>query len=454
MEFTYNGMVRYGFGFANPNHAATLIVMLIVAIWTIRLEIRNRLLKYLFFTLELLLYTALFYTYSRTGILALASSALLFWGVRYFILKPKQIEAFQGKYFLQYAFYFLTILTVFFYSGISKRVVNSFILHDKSISNRFDVWQGGLNMLIDMPLGTGTGLSGKIYTLFYLPAHSSLGYRTLINSFLTFWVEQGVLISSALLLGAIFTLIAAWSLVCKPETVEFHKQVIVTCISIILTGTICGMLSTCFDVSLNFDSINNILQYLTFVLWLSCFIIIVITAINYRRLVPMQKLMMNTVLCFIILVIVAFLNILFIPHKQARFICPNTGLLTTADADSPNILIIPDFNMNLKDQFFTMTKYFKDKKQTFVISENMNIRGLLKKQKFDIIVLYGTSCGLVNTIDFTGETTLFCPKTLTFSDDINQKNIDKIYLKYYDENGNNFFWENYLKNTEKIVYIK
>ncbi len=454
MEFTYNGMVRYGFGFANPNHAAVLITMLIVVMWAIRLETRKPWLKYLLLIFELFLYTALFYTYSRSGIIALAASALLFWGTRYLIPKPKSVKSFQKKNFLQYVFYTLAVLSVFFYSGISNRIINNSIMQDKSIGNRFDVWQGGLKMLIDMPLGTGTGLSGKIYTLFYLPVNSSLGYRTLINSFLTFWVEQGVITSSLLLLGATFTLAAAWYLMCKTEVAKFHKRVIATCLSVILAGTICGILSTCFDISLNFDSINNILQYLTFVFWLSCFTIIIAATIHYRRFVPMQKLMMNAGLCFIIMVIIAFLNVLFIPKKQTRFICPDTGFIATADTGIPNTLIIPDFNTDLKDQFFTMSKYFKDKKQTFVVSEDINIQKLLKKQKFDIIVLYGESCSLVNTLNFATKISLFCPEMLTLNDEGYKKNIDKVYLKYYDENGNNFLWENYLKNTEKIVYIK
>jgi len=454
MEFTYNGMVRYGFGFANPNHAAVLITMLIVVMWAIRLETRKPWLKYLLLIFELFLYTALFYTYSRSGIIALYASAMLFWGARYLILKPKSAKTFQKKNFLQYAFYALAVLAVFFYSGISNRIINSSILQDKSISNRFDVWQGGLKMLLDMPLGTGTGLSGRIYTLFYLPAHSSLGYRTLINSFLTFWVEQGIFISSVLLLGAIFTLIAAWFLVCKTEVTEFHKRVIVTCLSIILAGTICGMLSTCFDVSLNLDSINNLLQYLTFVFWLSCFIVIIAAVIHYRRFVPMQKILMNTSLCFIIMIIITFLNVFFMPRKQARFTCPDTGLIATADTSGSKTLIIPDFDADMKDQFFTMAKYFKDKKQIFVVSGDINIQKLLKKQKFDIIVLYGTSCSLINTLDFATKISFFCPEMLTLNNEGYKKSIDKVYLKYYDENGNNFLWENYLKDTEKIVYIK
>jgi hypothetical protein len=33
MEFTYHGLVRYGFGFSNPNHAATLFAMVLSLFW-------------------------------------------------------------------------------------------------------------------------------------------------------------------------------------------------------------------------------------------------------------------------------------------------------------------------------------------------------------------------------------------------------------------------------------
>lgn len=167
----------------------------------------------------------------------------------------------------------------------------------------------------------------------------------------------------------------------------------------------------------------------------------------------MQKLLVHVGLCFVFVVLAASFSILFIPRKQAQFICPEAGLVATTPTGSFNILIVPDFNADLKDQFFTMAKYFKNKKQTFVISEDMDIRGLLKKQEFDCIVLYGTACSLINTLDVATKISLFCPGG-TLIDDIEQKNINKIYLKYYDENGNNFIWENYLKNTKKIVYIR
>ena len=33
MEFTYHGLVRYGFGFDNPNHAVALFAMVLPLFW-------------------------------------------------------------------------------------------------------------------------------------------------------------------------------------------------------------------------------------------------------------------------------------------------------------------------------------------------------------------------------------------------------------------------------------
>lgn len=456
MQFTYEGMVRYGFGFANPNHAAALIVMLIVTLWTIRLETGNGGANHWFCVFELILCAALFYTYSRAGTLALAVSAVLFWGLRYSVLPPGTGAARRKKYILPYVLYGAIILSVYFYSGISRRNLNSFILPDKAIGNRFEIWRGGLKMLADMPLGTGTALSGRIYTLFYLPAASSLGYRTLINSFLTFLVEQGILISGLLLFGMLFTAAASGRLLRNPEIGRFPKQLMIGCLAAIAAGLVCGMLSTCFDISLGLDSTNNVLQGLTFIFWLNGFIMLMVVEIYYYRFVPVKRLSVQTGLGLAGLIIIGLLYCSFISRDRTRFSCPGPGLVATrTDSANVNVLIVPDFNLNLKDQFHTVAEYFRKGKLTFVVSEDMKLKNLLKRQQFDIIVLYGASCSMANTLEiFAARMVLFCPRVFDLAHKVYRNNIARIYLKHDDEKGNNFFWENYPGGPAKTVYIK
>ncbi|MEI8248410.1 MAG: hypothetical protein WCI51_21450, partial [Lentisphaerota bacterium] len=78
MEFTYHGMIRYGFGFFNPNHAAALITCLLPFCWSIRLLLKNKAAVYPAVAAEILLYLALIFTYSRTGFIAVLVEGLIF----------------------------------------------------------------------------------------------------------------------------------------------------------------------------------------------------------------------------------------------------------------------------------------------------------------------------------------------------------------------------------------
>ena len=42
MEFTYDGMVRQGFGFYNPNHAAAVICAVFPFLWTAWFHFKNK----------------------------------------------------------------------------------------------------------------------------------------------------------------------------------------------------------------------------------------------------------------------------------------------------------------------------------------------------------------------------------------------------------------------------
>ncbi|MDD5698848.1 MAG: hypothetical protein PHH77_09565 [Victivallaceae bacterium] len=80
MEFTYHGLVRCAYGFANPNHAAALITLLLPFLWALRVYFRRALLKYAVFGVESVLYVALISTYSRTGFFTALLSVACFWG--------------------------------------------------------------------------------------------------------------------------------------------------------------------------------------------------------------------------------------------------------------------------------------------------------------------------------------------------------------------------------------
>ena len=67
MEFTYDGMVRWGFGFYNPNHAAALFAALLPFLWAAWERFPRPVCRIPVAVATLLTFTALALTFSRTG---------------------------------------------------------------------------------------------------------------------------------------------------------------------------------------------------------------------------------------------------------------------------------------------------------------------------------------------------------------------------------------------------
>ena len=173
MEFTYDGMVRLGYGFYNPNHAAALICALLPFLWEWCSRTEQKLIRIAPILLTLLLTAALIFTFSRTGIAVMILEALL-----YGALKRKINWKWIG------AFAVVTLILVFL-SGVWMR----FRL-DGAVMNRPKIWLAGLQLFAVNPLGVGGGNSGKLATAFLLP--DGIQCRTLVNSHLTFLVEYGI----------------------------------------------------------------------------------------------------------------------------------------------------------------------------------------------------------------------------------------------------------------------
>lgn len=174
MEFTYEGLVRYGFGFYNPNHAAALICAVLPFVWLLFLQ--TQFWKNLFgFLLSAILVCALTMTYSRSGIVVLALEAVVF------------LAATRVKSWKPFAILGVVIVGLAVLLGVSERFTI-----DASASNRLQIWQAGLSIFAANPFGVGLGNSGKIATAFLLP--DGINCRTLVNSHLTLLCEYGIFI--------------------------------------------------------------------------------------------------------------------------------------------------------------------------------------------------------------------------------------------------------------------
>lgn len=167
MEFTFDGIVRHGFGFYNPNHAATLICAVFPFLWGWK--------KYAWigWFLTFLLTVPLVMTYSRTGVLVLGFEL-----AAYFIISKTK----NWKLIAAIASGILLILLV---GGIFGR----FAL-DKAVTNRPEIWLAGLKLYAANPLGVGLSNSGMIVSNFML---ENIQCRTLVNSHLTLLTEFGMI---------------------------------------------------------------------------------------------------------------------------------------------------------------------------------------------------------------------------------------------------------------------
>ena len=169
MEFTYNGLARWGFGFCNPNHAAAAICAILPFLWGWRR------LSWVGWLLSLALLIPLSLTYSRTGF-AVAAIEVLMWAV---LSGGRKV-----------ALAFVAVLaTVAVAGGVAMR------FHpDAAAMNRLSIWWAGFRLAAANPFGVGFGNSGLLASSFML---DGIECRTLVNSHLTLLAELGWIVGAA-----------------------------------------------------------------------------------------------------------------------------------------------------------------------------------------------------------------------------------------------------------------
>lgn len=176
MEFTYEGFVRYGFGFYNPNHAAAFICAILPFVW-IALFQKAYWQKILGSLLSIILIFALAFTYSRAGVLV-------------FILEALAFAFYFGK---KYWKVYCAIGVVLIFSLLISSAMGRFTF-DAAASNRIEIWLAGLRLFLGNHLGVGLGNSGEIASAFLLP--EDIEIRSLVNSHLTLLCEFGFIVGA------------------------------------------------------------------------------------------------------------------------------------------------------------------------------------------------------------------------------------------------------------------
>jgi hypothetical protein len=180
MEVYFQGIWRMDWGLGNPNKTAALIATLMVAVWM--LAAIRRAGFWLALTLCVGLAICLVHTMSRGGLLAAIIGlvpVLLF-------ARPWRRNVVVGCLVgLAVALVAMGLL------GATKRLSQGVNHEDRSITNRIELWKTAPAMMFDAPGGWGLGTSGTAYMQWYQTLDKSEGYRTLVNSHLTWLVEIG-----------------------------------------------------------------------------------------------------------------------------------------------------------------------------------------------------------------------------------------------------------------------
>ena len=222
VEYYYGETLRWSFGFDNPNKAAVLFacaVPLLWWLWQASWRINNRWARLPALVLSASLLAGSWYclimTFSRGGLVA-AVAALIYqigaaaWQGR----KSAGSWPTSGRVWVS-ALLVMVLIGGTLWNGLGSRSAEA-LGNDASVGNRVELWGSALQMAAENPRGFGGGKSGEQYMQWYQPLDRQQGYRTMVNSYLTFLVEQGWLWSFLATMS--FALIWVWT---KPGGAEY-----------------------------------------------------------------------------------------------------------------------------------------------------------------------------------------------------------------------------------------
>ena len=184
MEFVAGDLVRMGFGFFNPNHAAAAICALFPFCWGWRgrWHWAGRL-------IGAALCVMLAMTYSRTGFVVLViEAAVLWWRGALGSAHPTSV---RGRRWNAVPTLSITLPVL----AVAAWWMWPRLALDGAVMNRPKIWFAGLQLFAANPMGVGFGRSGEIATAFMLP--DGIAVRTLVNSHLTLLAEMGAFVGGA-----------------------------------------------------------------------------------------------------------------------------------------------------------------------------------------------------------------------------------------------------------------
>jgi len=180
-DIYFQGFWRMDWGLGNPNKTATLIATLMVAVWILTYFHKW------FFWVALAIFTilgvCLVHTFSRGGLIA---AVIGFFPLIWLYPRPWPWDR-----VCVIAIATLVIVCASIHFRANERYSQGLLEEDKSITNRWEIWKITPSMMVDAPDGWGWGKSGQAYMDWYQPINRNEGYRTLVNTHLTWLVEAG-----------------------------------------------------------------------------------------------------------------------------------------------------------------------------------------------------------------------------------------------------------------------
>ncbi len=216
MQYFFNDHLRWNLGFDTPNQGGAMMAVVLPWLWGLtlfafrRLEPSTgckrwvwRLLTVLFVATECVATWALVKTYSRGALvgtlaalgLAATMNGWWFWRARRVpagvpVMKTKRSFAACLAPWLTRGVLLAALLCS---SDFTQRLAPDYATSDKSVTNRVDLWKGGLELIAISPLhGWGWGNSGASFMHWTQPIGRAEGYKSMVNSYLTVGVEGGL----------------------------------------------------------------------------------------------------------------------------------------------------------------------------------------------------------------------------------------------------------------------
>ncbi|MDR3404222.1 MAG: O-antigen ligase family protein [Chthoniobacter sp.] len=199
-DFYFHGIWRMDWGLGNPNKTATLIAMLMIAVWA--LAYLKRWGFWVAWVLFMGLGVCLIHTFSRGGLVALISGvAILLWRAP----RPWAVSRVAA---VLIAIWLLVGTAV--HLQAHQRFGQGIVKEDRSITNRLKIWKQVPQMMVAAPNGWGRDQAQWAYMQWFQSVNASESYVNLVSSHFTWMVEMGWLGRFAYVAGWGFVFLLSW----------------------------------------------------------------------------------------------------------------------------------------------------------------------------------------------------------------------------------------------------